>query len=321
MEGQILLYYLKVFSFFLLIILIVFTTHVYLLINNNFEIRSNVLTVNKGDNIKNVIQKIYLKNNYLDKFIIEKIYKFYSLFNNRIIHYGDFYLDSEFNFIDIINTISKPTNILNKITIIEGWTKKDLENELLKFFDNIREIEYNEILADTYFFEKNKDFEYLYNHMTNFKEAYLNKYFKHKKKYKNLSKNDIMVIGSLLEKEGLDYNDKKKISSVIFNRLDKNMRLQVDATVLFAITNGQYNLNRKLYLKDLKYKHPYNTYINYGLPPSPISFVGTKTIDIIFEMYSSDYLFYFYNSKLQNHIFSKDYDEHKKKLNEYRNTK
>ena len=130
-----------------------------------------------------------------------------------------------------------------------------------------------------------------------------------------------MTIGSLLEKEGLDNNDKKKISSVIFNRLNKKMRLQIDATVLFALTDGQYNLNRKLNLDDLKYKHPYNTYLNYGLPPSPISFVGTKTIDIIFEMYSSDYLFYFYNSNLQKHIFSKNYEEHKKKLNEYRNRK
>ena len=58
-----------------------------------------------------------------------------------------------------------------------------------------------------------------------------------------------MIIGSLIEKEGLDEEDKKKISSVIFNRLNKNMKLQIDATVLYAITNGKYNLNRKLLFK------------------------------------------------------------------------
>ena len=47
----------------------------------------------------------------------------------------------------------------------------------------------------------------------------------------------------------------KKISSVIFNRLQKNMKLQIDATVLFAITDGKYNLGRKLLLSDLKYSH------------------------------------------------------------------
>ncbi len=321
MGVQILLYYLKVFSLIISVIIIIFIIYLFLLINKKIELKSNVITINKGDNITNIIQNIYVNNYFIDHYFFKKFYKFYSLLNNQIIHYGDFYIENSSNFINIINIISKPTNILNKITIIEGWSKKDLENELLKFFNDIREIEYGEILADTYFFEKNRDFEYLYNHMINFKKSYLNKYFKNKKKYKNLNKNDIMVLGSLLEKEGLDYYDKRMISSVIFNRLNKNMRLQIDATVLFAITDGKYNLNRKLYLEDLKYKHPYNTYLNYGLPPGPISYVGTKTIDIIFEKYTSDYLFYFYNSKLQNHIFSKNYDEHKKRLNEYRNSK
>ena len=97
------------------------------------------------------------------------------------------------------------------------------------------------------------------------------------------------------------------------------MKLQIDATVLFAITNGEYNLNRKLLRSDLKFDHPYNTYKYYGLPPSPISYVGKKTIDIIFENYKSEFLFYFFNKSLKRHIFSKNYKEHINKLNEYRN--
>ena len=65
-----------------------------------------------------------------------------------------------------------------------------------------------------------------------------------------------MIIGSIIEKEGLDREDKKKISSVIFNRLNKNMKLQIDATVIYAITKGGYNLKRKLLFKDLKFDHP-----------------------------------------------------------------
>ena len=109
-----------------------------------------------------------------------------------------------------------------------------------------------------------------------------------------------------------------KISSVIFNRLNKNMKLQIDATVIYSITEGKYNLNRKLLLKDLKINHPFNTYIYYGLPPKPISYVGRETLDIIFENYKTDFLFYFFNNSLNRHIFSKSFEEHKKKLNEYR---
>ena len=130
-----------------------------------------------------------------------------------------------------------------------------------------------------------------------------------------------MIIGSLLEKEGLDNQDKKIISSVIFNRLNNDMKLQIDATVLYAITKGKYNLKRKLLLSDLKFDDPFNTYLNKGLPPKPISYVGKKTIDIIFDDYKSDFLFYFFNKSLNRHIFSTTFADHKKKLNEYRNSK
>ena len=46
----------------------------------------------------------------------------------------------------------------------------------------------------------------------------------------------------MIEKEGMDYYDKRNISSVIMNRINKNMKLQIDATVLFAITDGNYDL-------------------------------------------------------------------------------
>ena len=98
------------------------------------------------------------------------------------------------------------------------------------------------------------------------------------------------------------------------------MRLQIDATVIYALTNGDYDLKRKLTLKDLKIKHPFNTYIISGLPPEPISYVGTKTIDIILENYKSDLLFYFLIAT-KKHEFSENFTIHKNKLNEYRKAK
>ena len=130
-----------------------------------------------------------------------------------------------------------------------------------------------------------------------------------------------MIIGSLIEREGLDYDDKLKISSVISNRLNKNMKLQIDATVVYIITDGKNNLNRNLNYSDLKIINPYNTYVFKGLPPKPISYVGTKTIDIILERYKSDFLFYFFDNTIKKHIFSENYEQHRTKLNEYRDNK
>ena len=99
------------------------------------------------------------------------------------------------------------------------------------------------------------------------------------------------------------------------------MKLQIDATTIYAITDGKYDLNRALKLKDLKIKHPYNTYYIKGLPPTPISYVGKKTMELIYENYKSDYLYYFYNNIDDKHIYSETYDEHRRKLSEYRNKK
>ena len=105
------------------------------------------------------------------------------------------------------------------------------------------------------------------------------------------------------------------------NRLKINMKLQIDATVIFSLTDGYKNLERNLTLNDLKIDNPYNTYKINGLPPNPISYVGHKTIELIFEDYKTDYLFYFYNSFENKHIFSVNYKEHLKRLNEYRSKK
>ena len=99
------------------------------------------------------------------------------------------------------------------------------------------------------------------------------------------------------------------------------MKLQIDASTIFAITKGKFKFNRELSYNDLKIKDSYNTYFIYGLPPGPISYVGRKTIEIVLENYKSEYLFYFFDSKLGEHIFSKTFNEHKNKLSKYKNEK
>ena len=320
MEVQILLYYLKVFSIIIIIIFLIFFISFNLSINKKLLLDNEYLVVPKGENISNIINTKIKNLNFLEIYIFKFYYNLNSYLFNKQLHYGDFYLGKNITFHKFLEILYEPSNILNKITIVEGWSKKELEYELSKHFTDIKEIPYNDILADTYFYEKNENINFFFNKLKKYKINYFEK-FKENILNKNYNNEEIMIIGSLIEKEGLDYYDKKKISSVIFNRLKINMRLQIDASVLFAITDGEYNLNRNLNLSDLKFKHSFNTYVNYGLPPKPIAYVGTKTIDLIYENYKSDFLFYFFDNSLNKHIFSNDFENHKKRLNEYRNQK
>ncbi len=320
MEVQILLYYLKVFSIIIIIVFLIFFINFYLSINKKILLDNEYLVVPKGENISNIINTKIKNLNFLEIFIFKFYYNLNTYLFSKQLHYGDFYLGKNITFHKFLEILYEPSNILNKITIVEGWSKKELEYELSKHFKDIKEIPYSDILADTYFYEKNENINFFLNKLKKYKINYFAK-FKENILNENYNNEEIMIIGSLIEKEGLDYYDKKNISSVIFNRLNINMRLQIDASVLFAITDGEYNLNRNLNLSDLKFKHPFNTYVNYGLPPKPIAYVGTKTIDLIYENYESDFLFYFFDNSLNKHIFSNDFENHKKRLNEYRNQK
>ncbi len=323
MEEQILPYYLKVFKLFIVITIISLTTFFYLtysFINKKIPIKNNIINISKGEGIIFVIKKNLTEISIVEEIYFKFYYLFYKYFFSNIFHYGDFNIGNNISIFEFLNIISKPSNILNKITIIDGWSKYDLNNELSKYFDNFTDIEYKDILADTYYFEKDKKFDNFYSYLKKYKKNYLDKY-KDNNFFSKYSENELIIIGSLIEKEGLDYLDKKIISSVIFNRLNMNMKLQIDATVLFSITKGKYKLNRNLNFNDLKINDPYNTYKINGLPPKPISYVSTTTIDIIMENYKTDYLFYFFNNSLNRHMFSINFKEHRKKLNEYRNKK
>ncbi len=289
-------------------------------INNKIFDFENVLIIKKNQSIEKIIKQNLPSVSIVDLWIFKIYYKINSIVRNDTIHYGHFNIVDKISFIELLNIISKPSNIVDKITIVEGWSQKDLNAELSKYFEDFRKINYDEILADTYYFNKYDKFDKFYEKLINYKHKFINEKINNKF-FENYSKKELFIIGSMIEKEGLDYEDKKNISSVIINRLNKNMRLQIDATVIYALTDGYYNLGRQLTLNDLKTKHPYNTYFINGMPPQPISYVGVKTIELILENYKTDYLFYFFNKSLNKHIFSKNYEQHKSKLNEYRNIK
>ena len=282
------------------------------------NLKNDYFYIKKNENYINIIDDNIIDNN-INLFIYQLTLRTLLLVNNKI-HFGKFKLKKNPTYYQILKTIVLPSNMYNKITIVEGWSKSNLNIILLENFNDFFELNYNKIIADTYMISNGASF-------LQFKKLLDKRFLLIKNKYKEhplsekYSFDEILVIASLLEKEGLDFEDKKKIYSVIMNRLNLKMKLQIDATVIFSLTGGKRDLERKLTYADLKFKNPYNTYINYGLPPGPISYVSHKTIELIFEDYKTDYLFYFYNSIENKHIFSLNYKNHLKKLNEYRSKK
>jgi len=127
------------------------------------------------------------------------------------------------------------------------------------------------------------------------------------------SLNEIVIMASILEREATGRgDDRKKISGVLWNRLSKNMALQVDVTFLYTIGKGTFDLTRKDLLSDSSY----NTYTQKGLPPGPIGSPSLNSLIAAADPIKSDYLFYLADSDGVTH-YSKTYQQHLIKKDAY----
>jgi uncharacterized YceG family protein len=143
--------------------------------------------------------------------------------------------------------------------------------------------------------------------------------------YKNLkpnspikTKNDILILASIIEKETGIKTERELVSSVFTNRLKIGMRLQTDPTVIYAVTNGKMNLERALLKKDLTYDSPYNTYVYNGLPPTPICSPGIDAINAATNPSDTKYLYFVADGKTGGHRFATNLKEHNKNVALYR---
>lgn len=134
-------------------------------------------------------------------------------------------------------------------------------------------------------------------------------YKKHFSDFDNVFKN--VTVASIVEREAVLDSERPKIAGVIYNRLKDSMLLQVDATVVYAKSNGRYDMTSVSY-DDLKVDSPYNTYKNQGLTPGPICNPGINSIIAAANPESHNYLFYHTdeNKKDGSHIFTENFDDH-----------
>ena len=133
--------------------------------------------------------------------------------------------------------------------------------------------------------------------------------------------NDVMVLASIVQKETPRVREMPIVASVYINRLNIDMRLQADPTVIYVLTDGLGDMRGEPLLSGhLKIDNPYNTYRNKGLPPSPIANVGRDAIRAVLKPARTKYLFFVADGH-GGHKFSKDYDEHQKNHNNWREIK
>lgn len=124
---------------------------------------------------------------------------------------------------------------------------------------------------------------------------------------------EALIVASILEKEASIPEERRKIARVILNRLAKHMPLQMDPTVIYGMGS---TYEGKLYKTDLTTPTPYNTYLNPGLPPTPICMPSKDAIQAALHPAEGDFL-YFVSQGDGSHYFSSTLKEHNQAVNHF----
>ena len=129
-----------------------------------------------------------------------------------------------------------------------------------------------------------------------------------KRKRSGLSRLQVMTLASIVYEETRAVDEMPRIAGVYINRLRKGIPLQADPTVKYAMQDFQL---RRILNKHLKYPSPYNTYVNKGLPPSPIAMPSKDAIESVLDFEEHDYIFFCARPTFDgHHNFARTYAEH-----------
>ncbi len=268
-----------------------------------------------------------LKENRLIK--NESIFKTWVIINNsqKKLKFGEYYFSKKISANILLEKLKKGKSVYRKLTIIEGSNKSDLF-KILNELDKYKSIEFDDIpnflVADTYFYKVTDNPKVILNNIIKKSNEISKKIWNQRDQKIPLNNiNELFILASIVEKETFIKEEKSIISGVFYNRFEKNMKLQSDPTVVYAITLGKKKMDRKLLRKDLKIKSKFNTYVNKGLPPEPICIPGIESLVATSRPFKSNFLYFVSkNKKNEGHLFSEKYKDHleniksvKKKVN------
>ncbi len=167
------------------------------------------------------------------------------------------------------------------------------------------------LFPDTYNFPKGFGEEQVIRQMVARFKAVFNPLAKRAEKM-GLSRRDVVILASMIEKEARDDQERRMIAAVFHNRLQRGMALQSDPTAIYGLREKRSSITRE----DLQRRTPYNTYIISGLPKGPIANPGIKSLQAVVFPADANYL-YFVSKNDGTHYFSGTLEEHNRAVAKY----
>lgn len=232
---------------------------------------------------------------------------------------GEYDFNSPISPMAVLAKLEQGQRRLNRITIIEGWTRWDiakammavpqfrLESEVkaLELMDNvslIRDLDPDApnlegyLYPDTYEFAPETTATDLVELMVKRFRSVWKPDWSAKAAALNMRPRQIVTVASIIETEAKLASERPVVASVIYNRLRKNIPLAVDSAVIYASKlEGKWRYDGKVYKSDIDRRSPYNTRLYAGLPPGPVASPGESSLSAAVNPASTDFLYYVRN--------------------------
>ena len=298
-----------------------------------YEESAKRFEIESGDSTKKIIQNLK-KNNLVYSYFPYVLFLRWTRFQA-----GEYLLSSKDNAYQIFRTFSVGKVITYDITFPEGFNMFEMADLLEK----------NHLISKEDFLKWCKDSDFIFSVLgekLDSLEGYLypNTYKITKgmqakklvelmigeflKNYQNiqssfdsgLTRHQLVILASLVEKEtGADW-ERPRIASVFYNRLKKGMKFQSDPTILYGMMMELGFMPNNIRKKDIRKKTDYNTYTLKGFPKGPIANPGRHALEAVLNPEKTSY-YYFVSKNDGTHVFSEDIESHEKAVDRYQRSK
>ena len=316
---------------FLFVILVTFFICVFHLFVPSFWVEGSekMLYIKSGTSGHQIIDR--LKENHL----IYKHFPYRFLYRWSLFHSGEYQFSSQMSPYFIFKKLSEGDIVLHKITFQEGLNMFEMAQileekkimsaqEFLKVAQDKKLVQQllgetkdsleGYLYPDTYRLSKGISAEELVQNMV---QEFFYQYGKISQSVSSgLSRHEIVILASLVEKETGASEERGLIASVFYNRIEKGMKFQSDPTILYGMFRKTGVFSNNIRKKDILDPTPYNTYVVQGFPQGPIGNPGRESLLAVLKPEQTDYL-YFVSRNDGTHVFSTNLKDHNQAVNKY----
>lgn len=296
----------------------------------NSESRVNSFNVSPGEAVSVIAERLAEKGIIRSKYFFIALTKLQQ--TQAAVKSGYYQISDTMSTSEIHNMLVTGTQQLVKVTLAEGLTARQIgarfeeagictQNDFLNAIDSREILDQFQMKADslegylypdTYLFQEDYPAKKVVMHLVETMFEKLNEIYP---EYTQLEWEELhskIILASIVEREYRDPEEAAKIASVFYNRIERGMRLQSCATVVYVMTEIKGEEHpKKITFNDLEIESKYNTYTEWGLPPAPIANPGIVALKAVFYPADTDSLYFLLKDPdAGQHVFTKSLNDH-----------